>query len=441
MPALLAWVTHHDPIGDDASHRLASERRRSTLRGMQGRRSLVDSARAGTTRPDLAIDDEGRTSEVAAIAYLVGARPNYVKMAPLVAQMRNRAANLRHVVINTGQHYDAEMSQIFVDELDLGRPEYELGVGSGSHGLQTGRALERIEAVLEELQPRALVVPGDVNSTLAGALAAAKLEIPIAHLEAGLRSFDRSMPEELNRLLTDQISTWCLTHSPEAVDNLRREGVDARRVFLVGNTMIDTLVRMRPRVDRSTVLDRLGLSSGSYVLVTLHRPALVDGPGFQDVIDALDRLSRWMPIVFPVHPRTRHRIESAPAGPGLRFTEPVGYIDFLRLETHARAVITDSGGIQEETTYLGVPCFTMRDTTERPVTVEQGTNTLIGTDPDALAKIPMWLEAWRRRPNPIFGWDGRAAERAADVLLDGLGIRERPAGESSTRVEPGESSR
>jgi UDP-N-acetylglucosamine 2-epimerase (non-hydrolysing) len=359
-------------------------------------------------------------SGLEAIAYLVGARPNYVKMAPLVSEMRKRTVDARHVVINTGQHYDAKMSEIFVDELDLGRPDYELGVGSGSHGAQTGRALERIESVLQELRPRALVVPGDVNSTLAGALAAAKLEIPIAHLEAGLRSFDRSMPEELNRLLTDQLSTWCLTHSPEALDNLRGEGVEENRIFAVGNTMIDTLVKMRPQVLRSQVLGRLGLTSGAYLLVTLHRPALVDGPGFMDVVNALDRLSTWMPVVFPVHPRTRHRIGSPPSSPDLRLIAPIGYIDFLSLELNAHAVITDSGGIQEETTYLGVPCFTMRSNTERPVTVELGTNTVIGTDPNTLAKIPDWLESRTRRLDPIPGWDGHAAERAADVLLAGL---------------------
>jgi UDP-N-acetylglucosamine 2-epimerase (non-hydrolysing) len=360
-------------------------------------------------------------SDLDAIAYLVGARPNYVKMAPLVSEMRKRSPDARHVVINTGQHYDAKMSEIFVAELDLGRPDYELGVGSGSHGEQTGRALERIESVLEELRPRALVVPGDVNSTLAGALAAAKLEIPIAHLEAGLRSFDRSMPEELNRLLTDQLSTWCLTHSPEALDNLRNEGVEENRIFAVGNTMIDTLVKMRPQVERSQVLRRLGLTSGAYLLVTLHRPALVDGPGFMDVVTALDRLSAWIPVVFPVHPRTRHRIASPPSSPDLRLIAPIGYIDFLSLELHAHAVITDSGGIQEETTYLGVPCFTMRSNTERPVTVELGTNTVIGTDPNTLANIPAWLGSrTQRRLDPIHGWDGRAAERAADVLLAGL---------------------
>jgi UDP-N-acetylglucosamine 2-epimerase (non-hydrolysing) len=232
------------------------------------------------------------------------------------------------------------------------------------------------------------------------------------------------MPEEVNRLLTDQLSTWCLTHSPEALDNLRREGVDEGRVFPVGNTMIDTLVKMRPRVERSQVLERLGLTSGGYLLVTLHRPALVDGPGFTDVVDALGRLSEWMPVVFPVHPRTRRRIPAAPVSPDLSFTEPLGYIDFLSLELHGHAVITDSGGVQEETTYLGVPCFTMRSNTERPVTVERGTNTVIGADPNALAKIPEALESWSRKPDPIPGWDGRAAERAADVLLEGLGLVE-----------------
>jgi len=394
--------------------------------------------RAGTPAVDTGSGDGA--AEASPVAYLVGARPNYVKMAPLVAQMRMRAPHVRHVVIDTGQHYDAEMSQIFVDELDLGRPQYELGVGSGTHGVQTGRALERIEAVLGELKPRALVVPGDVNSTLAGALAAAKLGIPIAHLEAGLRSFDRSMPEELNRLLTDQLSTWCLTHSPEALDNLRCEGIDETRVYPVGNTMIDTLVRMTPQIERSTILETLGLSAASYVLVTLHRPALVDVPEFAAVVDALGRLSEWLPVVFPVHPRTRRSLDSSASSGQVRLTEPVGYRDFLALETHAAAVLTDSGGIQEETTFLGVPCFTMRANTERPVTLTQGTNRLIGTDPEALAELPAWLASWSPRSEVIPGWDGHAAERAAAVLVEDLGLNDSDTGPASSRIEVEKSS-
>jgi UDP-N-acetylglucosamine 2-epimerase (non-hydrolysing) len=357
---------------------------------------------------------------ISSIAYLVGARPNFVKMAPLVGQMRARAPELDHIVINTGQHYDFEMSQIFVDELELGSPDYELDVGSGPHGAQTGRALERIEAVLEEIRPGAIVVPGDVNSTLAGALAAAKLEIPIAHLEAGLRSFDRSMPEEINRIVADQLSTWCLTHSPEAAANLAREGIDDNRVFFVGNTMIDTLVRMESRIGESRALDELGLEAGSYILVTLHRPALVDGEDFDAVLAALSNLSEWAPVVFPVHPRTRRRISTVHLTADLYLTEPYGYIDFLALEAGARAVVTDSGGIQEETSYLGVRCFTMRRNTERPVTVVHGTNRLLGVDPARLADIPSLLEA-PREPRPVIeGWDGHAAERAATVLLEAL---------------------
>jgi UDP-N-acetylglucosamine 2-epimerase (non-hydrolysing) len=361
-----------------------------------------------------------------AIAYLVGARPNYVKMAPLVAQMRRQAPDRRHVLIDTGQHYDPEMSRIFVDELEIGAPDYELRIGSGTHGEQTGRAIERIEAVLAELQPEALVVPGDVNSTLAGAIAASKLGVPVAHLEAGLRSFDRTMPEEINRLLTDQLSNWCFTHSPEAIGNLEREGIAAERVFQVGNTMIDTLVKTKPAIDRSTIHGRLGVEPGGYVLVTLHRPALVDGLALPDVLASLERLSRWLPVVFPVHPRTRQRLPDRHAPEGLFLTEPVGYVDFLALETRARAVVTDSGGIQEETSYLGVPCFTMRENTERPVTVTLGTNHLIGVDPAALEVVPGQVERWEpKEAAEIPGWDGKAAERAAAILTRSVGSEPR----------------
>ena len=355
-----------------------------------------------------------------AIAYLVGARPNFIKMAPLIAAMKQRAPGLEHVLINTGQHYDREMAGIFLEELQITAPDHELAVGSGSHGAQTGKALERIESVLDDLCPALFVVAGDVNSTLAGALAAAKLGIPIAHLEAGLRSFDRTMPEEINRVLTDQLSDWCLTHSPEAENNLIREGVSADRVHFVGNTMIDTLVRMRPAIDSSTVLDRLGLEGTPYLLVTLHRPGLVDGDDFGEVLAALARLADWAPVVFPVHPRTRARLDPAAAHPRLHLMEPVGYVDFLALQAGARGVITDSGGVQEETTFLGIACFTMRAGTERPVTVSEGTNRIIGTDPALLARIPEWLAGWSAPAAGVPGWDGHASERAARVLLDAV---------------------
>jgi UDP-N-acetylglucosamine 2-epimerase (non-hydrolysing) len=365
------------------------------------------------------------TVHVDTVAYLVGARPNIVKMAPLIHEMTGRAPELRHVVINTGQHYDPEMSTLFFEELGIDAPDMELGVGSGSHGAQTARALERIESALAELDPAMLVVPGDVNSTLAGALAASKAAVPIAHLEAGLRSFDRTMPEEINRVLTDQLSEWCFTHSPEAATNLLREGIAKDRIFFVGNTMIDTLVRMLPRVQQCDVLDRLGLGPSDYLLVTLHRPGLVDNDDFDRIVRALNRLSTTLPVVFPVHPRTQRRLSvGGPRNPDLLLVDPVGYIDFIALESAARAVLTDSGGVQEETTYLGVQCFTMRDNTERPITLTQGTNRLIGTRPEAIDTIPDLLTEDPRPTSQLEGWDGTAAERAAQVLLDALGSKE-----------------
>lgn len=356
------------------------------------------------------------------VAYVVGARPNFVKMAPVISELRARIPSARHLVVHTGQHYDREMSEIFFDHLGLPEPDFFLGVGSGSHGMQTGKALERIEEVLARELPAAVVVPGDVNSTLAGALAAAKLGIPIAHLEAGLRSFDRTMPEEINRVLTDQLSRWCFIHSPEAEHNLLREGIEPERIFFAGNTMIDTLVRMRPLVEKSDVLEGLGLRSGEYVLVTLHRPSLVDTSMFVDVLAALDRLSRWLPVVFPMHPRTRKRAgaSSAAATDRLHLVDPVGYVDFLALESAAAAVVTDSGGVQEETTFLKVPCFTLRDNTERPVTVQQGTNRVIGLRPAALDRIPALIDDVVTPLAAPEAWDGRAAVRVADVLCAAL---------------------
>ncbi|MBV9049607.1 MAG: UDP-N-acetylglucosamine 2-epimerase (non-hydrolyzing) [Solirubrobacterales bacterium] len=366
-----------------------------------------------------------------AVLYVVGARPNFVKMAPVIQQMRARAEHLQHVVAHTGQHFDRGMSDVFFEDLGLPPPDYLLGVGPGSHGVQTARALERVEEVLLKVRPQLVIVPGDVNSTLAAALAAAKLEIPVAHLEAGLRSFDRTMPEELNRVIVDQLSRWCFIHSPEAAANLRREGIGSDRVFFVGNTMIDTLVQMRLRIRESTVHARLGVQLDRYLLVTLHRPALVDGSLFEPVIEALRRLAEELPVVFPVHPRARARLQDdVLSAPGLHIIDPVGYIDFLCLQARAAGVITDSGGVQEESTFLQVPCFTLRENTERPITVSQGTNRLLGLRPEALERIPSWLARPRMNLPAPDGWDGHAAARVAEELLAAVGAR-RPIEESA----------
>jgi UDP-N-acetylglucosamine 2-epimerase (non-hydrolysing) len=396
-----------------------------------------------------------------AIVYIVGARPNIVKMAPVLREMRLRAPEMRHVLVHTGQHYDRQLSNVFFEEFGLGEPEFELGVGSGTHGEQTARALERVEGLLAEVRPVCVVVPGDVNSTLAAGLAAAKLGVPVAHLEAGLRSFDRTMPEEINRVLVDQISRWCFIHSPEAAENLRREGIEAERIRFVGNTMIDTLVALQGRIGESEVLSQLGLDAGRYLLVTLHRPALVDGPLLEPAMAALTSVARsGLPVVFPVHPRTRARLSGLDVA-GVSLIEPVGYLDFLALQASAAGVLTDSGGVQEETTFLRIPCFTLRENTERPITVSQGTNRLLGLRPEAIAEIPRWLEATGpsrvegtgpsrvegtgpsrvegkgpsraegKGPSRVGepeGWDGRAAVRVADELLGDLtGAFERPS--------------
>ena len=296
------------------------------------------------------------------------------------------------------------MSEVFLEELGVPAPDHMLEVGSGTHAQQTARTMERLEPVIEAEKPDLLVVPGDVNSTLAAVLTAVKMEVPVAHVESGLRSFDLSMPEEVNRIVADRFSSHLFLHSEEAIGNLRAEGIGQERMHFVGNTMIDTLVALKDRIAAAGAAAKLDLSPGSYLLVTLHRPALVDGPLLADTVAQLSHLARDMPVVFPVHPRTRKMMEalddwSPPAG--LLLTEPFGYLDFLSLETDARAVLTDSGGIQEETTYLGVPCFTLRANTERPVTVELGTNTLLGLDPAAIAEIPATLATRPpRRPSP-----------------------------------------
>jgi UDP-N-acetylglucosamine 2-epimerase (non-hydrolysing) len=323
----------------------------------------------------------------------------------------------RHVVVHTGQHYDRMMSEVFLEELEFGEPDHHLNVGSASHAVQTARVMERLEPLLVQEAPDLVIVPGDVNSTLAAALVAVKLGIPVAHVESGLRSFDRSMPEEVNRIVTDQFSQHLFIHSEEAIDNLRREGIGDERVHFVGNTMIDALMAFEPRFRSRDAASRLGLVPGEFLLVTLHRPSLVDGPLLEDAIAALEQVSQDLPVFFPVHPRTRKMLGDRPPESNLQLADPVGYLDFLSLTSDAAAVLTDSGGVQEETTFLDIPCFTLRDTTERPVTVRLGTNTVLGLAPERITQIPAALAGAARSQRELPPmWDGRASARIADVI-------------------------
>jgi UDP-N-acetylglucosamine 2-epimerase (non-hydrolysing) len=354
------------------------------------------------------------------ILSVVGTRPNLMKMAPIIGRLAADGERFEHVLVHTGQHYDDAMSQIFFEELGVARPDHLLGVGSGSHAQQTARVMERLEPVLLDHDPDVVLVPGDVNSTMAAALVAAKLAIPIGHVEAGLRSFDRSMPEELNRIVTDALSELLFIHSPEARDNLLREGCDERKIHYVGNTMIDTLVAMRDRITATGAAARAGLEPGQYVVVTLHRPALVDGPLLVEAMRQLQAVSEELTVVFPAHPRTRAAMEALGIEAGderLRITEPVGYVEFLGLVADAAGVLTDSGGIQEETTFLGIPCFTLRDNTERPITCELGTNTLLGLAPDRIGDLPRLIAEARGAERELPPqWDGQAAGRIVEVL-------------------------
>jgi UDP-N-acetylglucosamine 2-epimerase (non-hydrolysing) len=358
------------------------------------------------------------------VAYILGARPNIVKMAPVIAALRQRLPVARHVVVHTSQHYDRLMSDVFLDELGLPEPDYLLGVGSGTHAEQTARAMERLDPIVNREQPDIVIVPGDVNSTLAAALVCAKLGVSLAHLEAGLRSFDRTMPEEINRIVADEFSDYLFVHSTDPMENLRMEGIQDDRIFFVGNTMIDTLVAMEPHFRSAHTAERLGFRPGGYLLVTLHRPALVDGTRLREVISRLNEVARELPVVFPAHPRTQKMVRRQGLKARFDLIDPLGYIDFLSVEADAAAVLTDSGGVQEETTYLGVRCFTLRDNTERPVTERLGTNTVLGLDPARIADIvPALDEPPEERPDPPPLWDGRAAQRIADVLETVVGPR------------------
>lgn len=365
---------------------------------------------------------------------VVGARPNFMKIAPIMSALHGAPRPLEARLIHTGQHYDVDMNQRFFEQLGIPRPDVDLGVGSASHAVQTAEIMQRFEFVLEAEQPAAILVVGDVNSTIACALVAAKKGVKVIHVEAGLRSFDRSMPEEINRVLTDQISDLLFTTERTALNNLIREGIDPARVYFVGNVMIDTLmVNLKQAVPPQHTL-ATGIDSGlfldsphGYAVLTLHRPANVDNPQvLRELLTVLRQISADLPLVFPVHPRTEARIEEAGLiglldTPHILRLSPQGYLEMLGLMTQARLVLTDSGGIQEETTALGVPCVTLRETTERPVTVEQGTNTLVGSNParifDAVQEILSTGGKAGRVPEL---WDGHAAERITAVITEWL---------------------
>ena len=346
-----------------------------------------------------------------------------MKIAPIVAALKRRPEAFESVLVHTGQHYDEKLSQVFFDELGIPRPDVNLNVGSGSHAQQTAAIMAAFEPVLAQERVDLVLVVGDVNSTIACALVASKLGVPIAHVEAGLRSFDRTMPEEINRVLTDQISDLLFTTEEAAAENLRREGIDGAKVHFVGNVMIDTLLAHRERARATRVHASLGLEPGAYGLMTLHRPSNVDdAASFDRLMQGVRTVANEVPVVFPVHPRTRPVVTRSATAAAmidqgrLRLVDPLGYLDFVGLMESARVVLTDSGGIQEETTILGVPCLTLRENTERPITITHGTNQLVGTDPARIAAGWTRLQGQTQAAAGPPLWDGNAAERIAEIL-------------------------
>lgn len=358
------------------------------------------------------------------IINIVGARPNLPKIAPLIREMQ-RHPEIEPILVHTGQHYDAALSDIFFCQMGIPAPHVNLEVGSGSHAVQTAEVLKRIEPVLIQHQPDLVLVVGDVNSTIAVSLAAVKLGIPVAHVEAGLRSFDRSMPEEINRILTDALANYLFVTEEDAIQHLLKEGRPRKSIYLVGNVMIDSLRHFLPIAQKSPIGDDFGLKNGAdwhrFAVLTLHRPANVDSTEkLAELLGAIDAIAAQIPVIFPVHPRTQQRLTQGgiKTHPQLKMIPPIGYLDFLCLLSKATLVLTDSGGIQEETTALGVPCLTLRENTERPITISEGTNLLIGTDPSRILAAAQNVLAGKGKPGRIPPlWDGRAAERIVDVLL------------------------
>lgn len=375
------------------------------------------------------------------IVLVCGARPNFIKIAPLLRAIdRHNASSkgnpIEPILVHTGQHYDFEMSQVFFQDLELPKPDVYLGVGSGTHAEQTARVMVEFEKVLLKEKPDLVVVVGDVNSTLAAALAAVKIHIPVAHVEAGLRSYDRTMPEEINRLLTDQISDYLFTPSRDADENLEREGIPKEKIFFVGNIMVDSLLFNKARADQSEILAQLKLAEEGYALLTLHRPSNVDEKrSLTNIMSAITKISEWIPVVFPAHPRTQKKLHEfnldshatvivSPdiigawqSQSNVLITPPLSYLDFLKLEIYAKFVMTDSGGIQEETTVLNISCLTLRDTTERPITITQGTNVLVGNSPrKIIQEASKILASNSKSPSHIELWDGRTAESIIAIL-------------------------
>lgn len=355
------------------------------------------------------------------VIFVIGARPNFMKISPLIMEISKHTQNFIWLLVHTGQHYDEQMSKVLFDDLALPKPDIYLGVGSGRHAEQTGKVMIKFEEVCLEQEPDLIIVVGDVNSTLACALVVAKLCIPLAHIEAGLRSFDRTMPEEINRILTDQLSDYLFTTCEDANKNLINEGIRKNKIFFVGNTMIDCLLNHIEKAKDSIILEKLQLRNNGYIkkygLVTLHRPSNVDNSEtLKGILTTLEELTMFMPIIFPVHPRTAKQIKDYKLTDVITMP-PLGYLDFLFLMSKASIVLTDSGGIQEEATVLGIPCLTLRSNTERPITVWEGTNYLVGNDPDKIrnAIFGVLRSGKSKKKNPKY-WDGKAAERIIKIL-------------------------